>query len=165
MAEALLTEPLGPTHNVVSDFTTYKDSEGHPIQYPARYELFRANEAITKYAAVALVAATTTVPLSVELLDVSDAFAGVVFVGIAQEAKAAGGIVRVCVWGVTLAKTDTADPVFGDMVIKGAADGQVTTAGTVGGTWDGSDVAGTAFGVFLDVEDASDFAPIFLRQV
>lgn len=165
MPEALLTEPFGPTHDVVSDFTLYKDSAGHEIRYPARYEVYRASAAIAKYAPVEFVAATTTAPLSVRKLTVAGAFAALIFAGVAQHAVAAGALVKICVTGVTLIQVDTSDPVFGDVAIKGAADGQVQTAGTVGGTWDAADVAGTGFGIFLDVEDSSDLAPIYLRPV
>lgn len=163
MPEAIITTPAG-SYAGVSDFTTYLDNDGKPIQYGGHDEVFRANETIAKYQAVAFVAATTTVPLSVEVLDVSDAFASAVFCGVAQEAGVAGDPIRVRMTGVTLVKVDTGDPVFGDVAIKGASDGTLTTAGTLGGTWDDSDVAGTGLGVFLDVENASDYAPIFLRK-
>ena len=163
MPEAMLTNPAAALA-VPSDYTTYKDKDGNLIQYGQTVKPFRANDTIAKWAPVALVAATATVPMSVENLDISDAFAGLMFIGVAQEAGVAGDIISVCTEGVTLVKCDTGDPVFGDVVIKGASDGTVTTAGTAGGTWDASDVAGTAFGVFLDVEDASDFAPMYVHK-
>lgn len=163
MPDAVLTNPNAALA-IPSDYTTYKDKDGNLIQCGQRILPFRANDTIAQWDAVAIIGATATVPVSVEKLDISDAFAGLMFIGVAQEAGVAGDIISVCVEGVTLVKTDTGDPVYGDVVIKGAADGQVTTAGTLGGTWDGSDVAGTAFGVFLDVENASDFAPMYVHK-
>lgn len=163
MPEAILTSPKGG-YGRVTDFTTYKDTDGAEIRYDQRCGNYRCNETIAKYQAVALVAATATVPLSVEVLDISDAIAGLVFIGVAQQAGVAGDVISVCVEGVTLVKVDTGDPVFGDVAIKGASDGTLTTAGTAGGTWDGSDVAGTACGIFLDVEDANDYAPLYVHK-
>lgn len=162
MPDTVVTNP-GAAFAKPSDFTTYTDANGNLIEYGGTDYYFRCNETITKYQAVAFVAATATVPLSVEVLDVSDAFASAVFAGVAMEGGVAGDIIRVRQRGITLVKVDTGDPVFGDVAIKGASDGTLTTAGTLGGTWDGSDVAGTGLGVFLDVENASDLAPIYLR--
>lgn len=164
MPEAIVTNPLTAAYAGASDFTTFKDRDGNDIQYGQDVRYFRANEAITKWQVVALVAATTSVPVSVEPVDVSDAFAGLVMLGVAQETVAAGALVRVVVEGITLAQVDTGDPVFGDVAIKGASDGTCTTAGTLGGTWDGSDVTGTALGIFLDVEDAANLAPLYVHK-
>ena len=161
MPEATITNP-GGAYAGSADFTAYTDRVGNLIQYGQEVHPFRANEAIAKWQVVALVAATTTVPLSVEVLDVSDAFAGLVQIGVAQAAAAAGAFVPVCTRGVTLVQVDTGDPIFGDVAIKGASDGTATTAGTLGGTWDGSDVTGSALGFFLDVENSSDLAPMFV---
>lgn len=163
MPEAQLLDPLG-AYKGIADFTLFRTDSKVQRLYPRRVDTFRANDTIAIYQAVALVAATTTVPVSVELLDVSDAFAGLLFVGVAQHAAVAGDVLAVCTWGFTPAKVDTSDPIFGDAAIKGAADGQLATAGTLGGTWDGSDVSGTACGVWLDAEDASDYAPLWVQK-
>lgn len=164
MPESVVTNPAAAFARP-ADYTTYLDANGNLIEYGGTDRYYRCSAAVAKWSAVALVAATASTPLSIEELDVSDAFAAIAFVGVAQEAGAAGDIIRVREDGVTLVKVDTGDPVFGDVAIKGASDGTLTTAGTAGGTWDGSDVAGTGLGMFLDVENAADLAPIKLFRL
>lgn len=159
MPEATVASP-GGAYAGSADFTAYTDRTGNLIQYGQDIKVFRANEAITQWAAVALVAATATVPTSVELIDVSDAYSSTAFIGIAQEAGAAGDFISICVGGITLAKCDTTDPIFGSAVVEGAADGQV--GALLIGSLDATTVEGTVFGVFLDVENSSDLAPIYL---
>lgn len=128
-----------------------------PQQFNPVIMYIRANEVIAANQAVAFVAPTSTVPLSVEVLDVSDAFAAILFAGVALDAaSAAGKIIRVITYGPAICNTDAGDtPAVGDVATKGAADGKVTTGGTLGGTWDGSDVAGTAVGTYLSAKIGS----------
>lgn len=160
MPEAMLTNPTA-AFAPSSDYTTYLDGDGNLIQMGQRIIQIRANDTIAKWQSVALVAATATVPLSCELLDVSDALKATnLYLGVAQEAGVAGDIIRVCTQGVTLAKVDTTDPVSGSAVVIGAADGQV--GALLIGSQDATVVANTVLGVFLDVENASDYAAINL---
>lgn len=147
-----ITNPAGAWQTVTS-FLTGRDSNGNLLPIGSTVETYRANEAIAATQCVALVAPTATVPLSVEVMDVSDAFATLVFIGVAQEAAAAGEIVQVVTDGVVVVSIDDGAPIFGDVAIKHATvDGAVISGGTLGGTWDGSDVAGTAVGIFLGAE-------------
>ena len=160
MPEAVITTPKGP-YAGVTDYTTYLDNDGKLIQYGQVCVPFRLNDTVAKYESVAYVAATATVPLSVELLDVSDALKAVnLYAGVAQEAGVAGDIVNVCLRGVTLAKTGTTDPIAGSAVVIGGADGQVDAL--LIGAQDATIVSNTIKGAFLDVENASDYAPIVL---
>lgn len=160
MPQSIVTAPKGPLHSRVTDFTTYLDEDNNLIQYGQDIVVLRANEAITRWAAVALVEATATVPVSVELLDVSDAYASGLFKGVAIKAAAAGDLVPIVRQGITLAKIDTSDPIRGSLVTKGGADGQLGT--TLIGAMDATIVATEVLGVYLDVENASDLAPVNL---
>lgn len=167
MPEAIVTTPTGPLWATVSDFTTYVDGDSKAIQYGQQCVPMRANAAITKYDLVGLVAATTTVPLSVEQLDVSDAFAEFVCFGIAQEAAtAAGDIIQVCTRGVSLVNIGNSGAIaLGDIAVKhGSTDGCATLIAS--GTWTADATAaagpGKAVGVFLGPEvGTSNTAPVY----
>ena len=159
MPEQTLTNPLA-AYSKSADLTTYLNANGSMLDLGQSYGFWRANEALTKWAAVALVAATATVPPSVELLDVSDAYAQTLFIGVAQDACVAGGIVKVCKAGLTLVQIDTDDPITGSVANKGAGDGQL--GAVLIGSLDNTVVVGDIFGAYLDVENASDIAPVYL---
>lgn len=165
MPGAQITAPKGG-YSKISDFTTYLDADGHRIPYAGNIEFFRCNAAVSKFDVVGFVIATTSVPLSVTPIVVATATAPLTMTGVAQKAGAVGDIIPVMTTGVTLAHVDTSDPVFGDVVIKGASNGTCATGGTIGGTWDGTKVAGTAWGIFLDVDtdpgSGPDLAPVYL---
>lgn len=152
MADQIITNPLAAWGTVTS-FLTGVDANGMPIAYSQSTEQWRANEAIAANQCVSLIAPTATVPVSVEVMDVSDVFAALMFIGVASEAAVAGALVTVVTQGVVVVSIDDGAPIFGDVAIKHATvDGAVISGGTLGGTWDAADVAGTALGVFLGAE-------------
>ena len=163
MPEATLTNPLGAGYSV-TDFTTFKDSAGNQLSTGQDIEHFVANDAITQFSLVGLVAPTTTVGPRVELLDVSDAFASFVCMGVAQHAAAAGESVQVCTHGLTLINIgDTASIAIGDAVIKHA-----TTDGAAGkvavASIDATIITGNVFGNYLAGEIGStDTAIAYIR--
>lgn len=166
MSGTQITNPKG-AFVTVSDYTTYVDATGNPVPYYQEVCQLRANEAITVNQLVGLVAATASVPLSVEPLDVSDAFASLVCIGVALEAASTGDLVSVCIRGPVLVNIDdTGTCTLGDVVIKHATtDGAAGNGGTLGGTWDAADVAGTALGVYLGAEvGTSNKAPIWFQK-
>lgn len=163
MPATMINTPLGAPFTV-SDFTTNRDSAGNQIQYPQQVEFYRCNDTVAQYDLVGLVAPTTTVPVSVELLDVSDAFASFVCVGVAQEAGTAGQTIAVCTHGITLINIgDTASIAIGDAVIKHA-----TTDGKAGkvavASIDATIIVGNVFGNYLAAEVGStDTAIAYIR--
>lgn len=152
----------------VTAFTSYVDATGQVLPYYRQQVQLRANEAIAAGQLIGLVGATATVPLSAEPLDVSDAFASLVCFGVAAEAAAAAGdLVSIVTDGPVIVNIDdTGACVLGDVVIKHATtDGAAGNGGTLGGTWDAADVAGTALGVYLGPEiGTSNQAPIWFRK-
>lgn len=155
MAQQSIVNPLGAARTV-SDFRLFKDATGYQLDVDRVVQVYRANDTIAIHNAVAWVAPTATVPLSVELLDVSDAHAALVFCGVALEAATAGQMIRICRLGPAIVTVDDGTPAFGEVCVKHAStDGCVISGGTLGGSWDGSDVAGTGLGVFLGAEIGS----------
>lgn len=149
----VIDNTTGAGRAAISDFRTNVDADGGLIVEPWSVKWYRANEAIAAKQAVAFVAPTATVPLSVEVLDVSDAIATLMFCGVALAAAAAGAIVPIAVFGPVVVSIDDGAPTVGDVAIKHATvDGALISGGTLGGTWDGSDVAGAGVGVWLTAE-------------
>lgn len=152
MADQIITNPASAGVSV-TDFRTGVDASGFGLSLPRQVDGYRANDTILATQAVAIIAPTATVPASVELLDVSDAFASLVYIGVAVDSAVAGEIVQVCTKGVCIVSIDDGAPIYGDVAIKHATvDGALISAGTAGGTWDASDVQGTACGIFLGAE-------------
>jgi hypothetical protein len=163
MPDATLTDPRGALR-IVSDFTTGKDSAGNPLNDAGDYDFWRANDTIVFGDLVGLVAPTATVPISVEKLDVSDAFASFVCVGVAQEGGVAGDTIKVLNHGITLINIgDTAAIAIGDAVIKHA-----TTDGAAGkvavASIDATIITGNVFGNYLAGEiGTTDQAIAYIR--
>jgi hypothetical protein len=142
------------TYEQVTDYTTGRNGNSMPIQYPRTIETWESNDALIAIGDwVGVVPATTTTPLRVEQLDVSDAFAATVCKGVAIDAStAAGKMIRVVVRGPVICNIgDTGTIVPGDVAIKHAStDGAsaVTAIGSVGT----SVVVGTVLGTYLSAE-------------
>lgn len=152
MADQVIINPQS-AWNPVTSYLTGVDSLGYPIAYSQTTETWRASETVLATQCVGLIAPTATVPVSVEVMDVSDVFAALAFIGVASEGATVGQNLTVVTAGVVVVSIDDGAPIFGDVAIKHATvDGAVISGGTLGGTWDGSDVAGTALGVFLGAE-------------
>lgn len=169
MPEAIITTPKGPTYQTVTTWTTYKDDDGREIEYGKTCRPYRANETITKGQFVAFVAATATVPLSVEVLDVSDAIANFVCCGVAQEAGVAGDIISVCIEGPCIANIDdTGTTALGDIVTKHATtDGAAAVIANA--TWTADATAaggpGKALGFYLGAEiGTTNQSPIYFHK-
>lgn len=165
MADQVITNPLA-AWTTVTDFRTNVDANGFPLALPNTTIQLRANETIAANQGVALVAPTATVPVSVEVMDVSDVFAALMCIGVATEAATAGQLVTICTEGVVVASINDGAPIFGDVAIKHATvDGAFISGGTLGGTWDAADVAGTALGVWLGAEiGTSDTALLYFKK-
>lgn len=164
MPESIIDNTRG-AHRTVTDFRSNADADGEYLVLPWEVRTYRANEAITKKQAVAFVAPTATVPLSVEVLDVSDAAAALVFAGVALETVAAGDDITIAVSGPVVVNCDDGTPAFGEVAVKHATvDGALISGGTLGGTWDAADVAGTGVGVWLGAEiGTSNTGVVLLR--
>jgi hypothetical protein len=153
-----LTNPAG-LYKQTTDFRIGKTATGESHSYGGMYLPFRANAAVAKGQALAFVAPTAALPLSVKPrvnADISPLFAG-----IAMEAKAAGEVVMVCVFGFCEAWVDTADPVAGNYGVLSATTGAV---GVASAAIDATTVAGTVLGFFLHEEDADNLAPFFISR-
>lgn len=143
-----ISNPKGAFQSVTS-FLTYKTDSGEEISYSRQEDTFRANDTILATQAVGFVAATATVPLSVELLDVSDATAAASFAGVAADGGVAGDIIRVVRRGPAIVSIDDGTPAFLNFAIKHATvDGALIASAAP----DASTVAGTLLGVFLSAE-------------
>lgn len=143
-----ITNPKGAFRSVTS-YLTYVDDAGELITYERIVAQYRANDTIAQYNAVGFVAATATVPLSVELLDVSDATAAASFAGVAVEAATAGDLVTIVVQGPAIVTIDNGTPAFLDYAIKHATvDGCLIASPAP----DATTVAGTLLGVWLSAE-------------
>lgn len=137
-------------------------TSGNAMNHGAQIVTVRANDTIAAKNAVGWVAPTATVPLSVELLDVSDATAAAVFAGVALDSGVAGEMIRVVVEGPCIVTVDDGTPVFGVYAIKHATvDGCVIATATV----DASTLAGTIVGVFLSAEIGTTNTAWFLAGV
>lgn len=153
----------------VTDFTTYSDGSstaiGRLLDYDRDVHTYRAGGTIARYDWVALSAATTTAPLSVVQLPVTDDLAtSLSCIGVALEPAVAGESVTVCVYGPTLCNIGTASP-----AVAGVAKRAGSAAGACGviaaGSWDAAQIAGTGFGHFLTAEIGSlNLAAVFVRR-
>ena len=152
MAEQQLTNPQG-FHRTVTDFRTFKDVQGEDISYGKTTRFFRANEAITKGQVVTFVAATATVPLSVE-----PAAAGSSFKGVADASAAAGAMVPVVVEGVAEVIALTANAVaFNDAMIVSGTAGTATPVAE-----DATTVVGTVLGYALNTKASATAGNVFV---
>lgn len=133
----------------ITSFLTYKTDSGEEISYARSVSQFRANDTILATQAVGFVAATAGVPLSVELLDVSDATAAASFAGVAATGGVAGDIIDVVVNGPAIVSIDDGTPAFLNFAIKHATvDGALIASPAP----DATTVAGTLLGVFVSAE-------------
>lgn len=161
MPEGVVTNPTG-AYRLVSDFTTWVDGFGNEIEYERTVATFRANGTIAAHDAVSFVAPTTALPLSVQQFPTTNTIlVGNQFVGVSFEAGVAGDQVQVITRGFARVLVGTATPAAYDVAVRaGSAAGAVGVLAS--GTEANTDIIGTAFGVFLGVKDASNFAPIWL---
>jgi len=145
--ETQITNPSGALQPV-TDYTTYKDANGVPVQYHTVVSTFRANEAISAGQVVIFVAATATVPLSVGVLPASASAAQkVLLAGVALSNASTGQAVRVATSGIAVVKTEgtvTAAVAAGTYAIVKASS---NTAGNIDSQ--SSAVAGGTLGIFL----------------
>jgi hypothetical protein len=143
-----ILNPMGAFQTVTS-FLTYVDANGQEIQYERVTAQYRANDTIAAKNAVGFVAATAGVPLSVELLDVSDATAAASFAGVATESAVAGDVITIVVQGPAIVTINNGTPAFLDFAIKHATvDGCLIASPAP----DATTVAGTLLGVWLSAE-------------
>lgn len=168
MPDPMLTNPAAAFAPPAS-YLTYTDKDGNDIEYGRQVRPMRANDTISRYSVVGLVGATATVPASVEILDVSDAIANFVCVGVALEAGVAGDIISICTFGLTLVRIDdTGTVALGDIVTKHAStDGAVALIAN--GTWTADATAaagpGKALGFFVGPEvGTSNLAPMWFTK-
>lgn len=169
MPDAQIPNPTG-TYAQVPDFTLWATGYGGDINYERRVEEWRVdsvggNQTIVKGDWVALTAAGTSTPVSVEQLDVSDAYAAFVCIGVALDAGTAGKIIRVVTRGPAVANIgNTSSPSFGDVAIKHASTDGASGAVAIA-SWDATKVAGTALGVYLGgAINSTAFAPVLVAK-
>jgi hypothetical protein len=150
MAEQGLVNPRAAFTNVTT-FVSGVDANGIEIPY-GRLELaYRANAAISVGQVVSFVAPTATVPLSVTPM--TTATSQTLFAGIALEAAAAGGTVRVCTRGHCLVLANAQTPAAGQFIrVPGTTTGEPTISATA---IDATTVVGTILGVVFGVKDAT----------
>lgn len=163
MPEGVVTNPTG-AYRGVTDFTTWVDGNGADIEYERTVMTFRANATILAHDAVMFVAPTTANPLSVAQFAVTDTIVvGNSFAGCALNGAVAGDKCQVIVRGFARIQVGTATPAAYDVAKRaGSAAGAVGVLAS--GTEAATDIIGTAFGIFLGVDDASNFAPIMLGR-
>lgn len=150
----------------VTDYTTHKDGDGFPIEYPKQTTVATLAAAVSAGDVLMYVIPTTTQPLRVTKMALvgSDANAVLKFAGIALEDGAAGDDIVVCTGGVCLVNVDSTAASFalGDVAIA-----PTTTTGKAGrvavGSWAATNIAGTAFGSYLG-PGSSTQALIAVRQ-
>lgn len=124
-----VTNPGGANAGGVTDFRTFRATDGFDIEYgKGEWYVLRANAAITRGQALEFVVPTLTLPLSVTPML---AASGVhLFAGVAIESAAAGEDVPFVRRGQVIAFTDDSDtPAFGQVLLKpDATTGQFATA-------------------------------------
>lgn len=165
-----IVNPAGAFQGV-TDFTTYSDGSsttiGRLLDYPRVTQVYRAGGAINRYDWVALSAATTTAPLSVVQLPVTDTLAtSLACVGVALEsADASGDFITVCTFGPTLCNIGTASPVASTGLATRAGSSAGACGVTATANHDASLIAGVVFGHFLTAEIGSlNLAAVFVRR-
>ena len=175
--EKILTNPLAAAQSV-SDYTTYVDADGLPINYDQEVETVRANAAVAAGDVVRFVAATTTVPLSVTPveLDATVVNAQAIY-GVAVSAAAAGSLCQVITKGPALVNIATtaaissnvagtaATPAFGVLAVPAGAGTNNAPGNCHGLTPSASTIVGASFGVFLGAEiGTSNKAPVYVGK-
>jgi hypothetical protein len=141
-----------------SDIRTGKYNNGAVLEYDADYENWRANATITKGQALMFVAATATVPVSVTPMTAAGDKR--LFVGVANEAAAAGQSVQVVTKGFCLINVGAGAPAALDLFVLPA-----TTTGVFDTTStdpDATTVVGTVGGVVLFTKGSDNLAPAYL---
>jgi hypothetical protein len=162
MAERELINPTGGASmsSIVSDFRTFKDTEGGSLALHTEQVRFQASGAIALGDLVSLVSPTAaTTPLRVKQAATADI--GVRKIGVALNAAAAtGDPVDVCIGGFCFVNVGSGTPAAdGGAVASAATAGLAATA-----TIDATTVAGTVLGVFLGTKDAANRAPLWLQK-
>ena len=161
----LITNPSAAFQKV-SDFLTYEDDSDNLLDYPRVVDTFIAAGTIAKNDWVGFVGASATAALKVEKLDVSDAFAATVCIGVALEGAAAGDRVQVVTRGVAICNiNDTGTIALGDVAVKHAtADG--ASGVTAIASLDATVVAGSILGIYLGPEiGTTGFAPVWVQKI
>lgn len=159
--EITIANPFGANQQV-SDFTTFVTADGELIKSGAEtYVTLRANAAVAKGQVVALVVPTATTPLSVKPMVTGDSDS--LFFGVAENAAAAGGAVKVCTGGVCQVGVGAQTVAFGNFVRKPSATaGEPVVNGTAPAA---TDVIGSLYGVTLGAKNSANLAPAFIRVV
>lgn len=159
--ELNIVNPAGALQNVTS-YITQKTADGELIRDGSEeFSVGRANVAIAKGQALALVQATTTVPLSYKLMAVADDPR--LYVGIAEHAAAAGGYVRACRQGVCELYVNAQTVAFGDAItVPGTNAGEASCSST---DPDATVIVGRVLGTVLGIKDANNLAPVKLGYV
>lgn len=164
-----LSNNAGALNGGSSDFTTWVNRDGNPLDYSFESEWFQANGAITAGQAVIWIAPTSTTPLRVGKAATGSDPA--IIVGIAKNTvTAAGQMVEVVTEGFVLAlveATPTVTAALGTRAMIGA-----TTAGSVNSTvavGAAADVGGAYFGTFLGAKltsylGSANYAPLWVKK-
>lgn len=160
MPEPTLINPAGAFRSV-SDFTTWVDGNGNDIEYWRQIASLRCDVAIAKGDALMYVVPTTTVPLSVAPLAVTDTLAvGQKFLGVAIEAAAVGEQCLFATEGFALVNVGSATAAAGSTANRaGSAAGALNVL-----TAAATDIIGTGYGVYLGAKNASNLAPVWLNR-
>ena len=168
MKGPLATNPLGANSGIsVTDQSTFRDADGNWLldRYGTEMIELRANAAITQYDLVSLVAATSTVPLSVKQAAVADNI-GLKF-GIALDAAtAAGQVIRVAIGGFAPVRLEAAQtPALGSYLIPGATTaGRVEVSAAPGATTVVDTLLGIALGAKVTINSVDHVAAWLTRR-
>lgn len=162
----ILANPVGALSGRATDFTTWLDRDGLPLDYPHKSVWLQANAAVAVGQLVSFVNPTASTPLRVTPTGIADNV--LIQVGIAKTAAtAAGQMVEVVTEGFCLALVEAATtPTVG----AGVKNGGTTVGSVTTDTPDATDIVGSILGSFLGAKltsflGSAHYAPVWLRRV